>query len=231
MKFIVPIFFCLLIFENSYCQETKTLSINPLHNNEDELRQQAYQFPHFLEGKIIYKDSAVSFAILNYQRIVGEVHFINPKGDTLSVAHPETFDKIIIGVDTFYYFEKGFVQILTHTPSINLGIKQLLKYIGKEKKGAYGTYSGTASMTSYDSYTADDQTRQAISIDENSLYKYINLFYLADRFYNFFPANKKTFYQLFSHHEKKLKEYLQENKIDFHKKADLQKLLQYLESL
>ena len=213
----------------SFSQEKKTLNINPLQEgNSNFLAGKFYKYTTFQNGKIIYKDNTTSEGELNYNRILGEIHFISAKGDTLQLAHPETMNLIIIGVDTFYYFEKGFAQILTHYGTTNLSAKKTLKYIGKEKKGAYGTYSAVASITSYDSFTADDQITDMLVADENLLFKYLNSYFLVDAFHNSFPANKKNFYKLFSNKEQALKDYFQKNKFNFQKEEDLKNLLHFL---
>jgi hypothetical protein len=229
MNNLFLIIFLLFLSPSCFSQENKTLNINPLKDeNNNSLTGKFYKYKNFLEGKIIFKDSSIAKAELNYNRILGEIHFINSKGDTLQLASPETMISIIIGVDTFYYLEKGFAEILTHYSTIDLSAKKILKYIGKEKKGAYGTYSPTASITSYDSFTADDQITNMLATDENLLFKYQNSFFLVDGFHNSFPANKKNFYKLFSNKENQLKDYFQKNKVNFQKEDELKKLLGFL---
>jgi len=227
----LPSILILLFFSfSTFCQSKKTVRINPVKDEPtDFLNSQFYKFSAFQPGKIIYKDSSISAAPLNYNNILGEIHFINTKGDTLQLAHPETMKEIIIGVDTFYFYKGNYASMLTHNQLANLAVKRLLKYIGKEKKGPYGTYSAVASITSYDSYTPDEQITRSISMDENSVFKYINTFYLVDEFHNFFPANKRNFYKLFSRNNKKLKDYLSEHKVNFENAEDLRDLLSFMQ--
>ena len=229
MKHFLCLSFCLVLFTSGFCQEKKTVKINPAHDEKVNFLSPAfYQYKNFLDGKIMFRDNSVSTAMLNYNRVLGEVHFISPKGDTLQLAHPETMTAIIIGVDTFYYFEKCYGQLLTHNGNVNLGVKNILKYIGKEKKGAYGTYSAVASITSYDGYTPDDQITEKMVMDENSIFQYITSYYLVDPFHNFMIANKKNFHKMFSGKQKQLSAYLDTNRVDFRKENDLKKLIEYL---
>ncbi len=212
-----------------FSQENKTLNINLLNDGSANLLSgKFYKYKSFPDGKIIFKDSSISEEKLNYNRVLGEIHFINSKGDTLQLAHPETMSLIIIGVDTFYYFEKGFAQLLTHYGKTDLAAKKTLKYIGKEKKGAYGTYSAVASISSYDSFTADNQITNLLVADENLIFKYVNSYLLVDAYRNSVPANKKNFYKLFSNKEQQLKNYFQKNKVNFQREGDLKKILVFL---
>lgn len=229
MKTLPSFLIVLFLSVPAFCQSKKTVRINPVKDESTGfLNSEFYKFKTFQPGRVIYKDSTVSTAPLNYNNILGEIHFINTNGDTLKLAHPETMKQIIVGIDTFYYYEGNYASMLTHNPTANLAVKRLLKYIGKEKKGPYGTYSAVASITSYDSYTPDEQITRSISMDENSVFKYINTFYMVDAFHNFFPANKRNFYKLFSRNDQKLKKYLDEHKVNFDHLKDLQELLAFM---
>jgi hypothetical protein len=46
-----------------------------------------YQFPEFLQGLVIFKDGKSAPGKLNYNRLRAEIQFIDPKGDTLSLAN------------------------------------------------------------------------------------------------------------------------------------------------
>jgi hypothetical protein len=50
---------------------------------------------------------------------------------------------------------------------------------------------------------------------------------LSGRYGKFYPASKKGVYELFSKNQKQVREFLETNKIDFNKKEDLEKLLNY----
>jgi hypothetical protein len=221
----------LSLFFAASAQENKIIRINPLKENEEELTRQVYKYSDFQEGTVLFKDSATAQAKLNYHRLLGQILFINPKGDTLALAHPETFAFVAIGKDTFFYHEKSFVERLTSASSVNLCKNQTLKYIGQEKKGAYDSYSTTSSSESDNLYSTDGKVPAKLAIDQNSVFKYNNAFFLQDRFGNIFPANKKIFFDLFSHREKELKGYLNNNHVNFNREKDLLGLMDFLASL
>ncbi|MER3463988.1 MAG: hypothetical protein C4329_05805 [Chitinophagaceae bacterium] len=221
----------LLLAYSGFSQEQGVIRVNPLKENEEELTKQVYKYPSFTNGIVYFKDNATAEAKMNYNRLSGQILFIGTRGDTLAFAHPETFNKVAIGQDTFFYYEKGFLELLTHDPSVNLAKRQTIKYIGQEKSGAYGSYSTVTSVNSSNLYSTDEKMPMKLEIDENSIFKFTNIYYLRDRFGNYFPASKKSFSDLFSHHEKELKNYLREHDINFTREKDLLKLIQYMQSL
>ena len=216
------------VFCNVWAQDTNRVIINPAKQNESELFEKMYRYPQFVEGKAYYKNDDVTAAKLNYNYITNRILFISPKGDTLELTNGEEFDKITIGVDTFCYYDKEFIQQFTHYPAFNLFLKKSLRYNGREKKGAYGSYSATSASTSIsDMYASGERSVNKLTTDENIMFVFENSYYLSGRYGKFYPASKKGVYELFSKNQKQIREFLETNKIDFNKKEDLEKLLNY----
>ena len=138
----------LVIFHTALAQQNNTVIINPVKQNEEDLIKKMYQYPQFVKGGAFFKNGEIVESKLNYNYLTNQIVFINAKGDTLQLMHGDDFSKIVIETDTFYYYNKEFIQQLTHYPSYNLCIKHSLQNNGSERKGAYGTYSGTSSITS-----------------------------------------------------------------------------------
>lgn len=205
--------------------------VNTINDEATKLTATLYKYKNYIDGKIIYDDNATAEAKMNFNQLSGKMLFISPEGDTLEFAKPEIFSMIIAGVDTFYYFEKKYLEKVTHYDAYNLAVNRTLKMIGREKKGAYGTYSGVSSVNSDITFTNDDQITNAIMVDENVVFKFSNSYYISDKFNNFFPANKKNFIKIFFAHEKELKSFLDLKHINFGNKTDLIHLLDYAQSL
>lgn len=224
--FFIPA--CLLL-HSIVAQSKKTYRINSIKEDSSELIRSAYRYPQFQKGVVSFRDQPLASADLNYNYLSGQILFVTPKGEQLELAKPETLEYIAIGTDTFYYADKGYVEAITHFPTINLSRKETIKFNGKEKKGAYGTYSTTTAASSINTFS-DENVNQKISVDENTLYATTTLYYLSDRLNNFFPATKKNFYKFFSKDENKLSEYLKNNSVRYSREEDLRKLLEYLQS-
>src|SRR5215213_9211252 len=133
---------------NGCTQDNNAVVINPAKQNESKLFEKMYRYSQFVEGKAVYKNGGITESRFNYNYLTNRILFINLKGDTLELANGEDFDKITIRSDTFYYHNKEFIQQLTHYTFYNLFLKTSLRYNGREKKGAYGGYSGTSASTS-----------------------------------------------------------------------------------
>jgi hypothetical protein len=215
----------------TFSQDDKVIRINPLKSGTEELTSQIYKYPEFLEGLVVFNDSSSAEAKLNYHQVFGQILFINQKGDTLALANPATTRLVKIGTDSFYFHDKSFLHKLTQLKGNNLAVKQTIKFVGREKAGPYGTYSSTSAANSNSTVTVDDQITQYIGLDQNTVYKFKNEFYFSDRFNNFFRASKKNFFNLYSRHEKALKEYIKQNPVDYNSKGDLIRLLNYANSL
>lgn len=206
------------------------ITINTLkEGDEQKITSAVFKYPQFYPGTLYYREGGSVQAQMNYHRYFEQVYFINEKGDTLALARPELFDKILIGTDSFYFFDKGFPYQLTHFDGVNLAKKEVLTMVGKEKKGLYGTYSGVASANSNQTYyNEESQNTTWLRIDENVVFKFDNRYFLKDRFHNFFPANRRNFFELYSKKEAQLKNYLKAHKVNFKKEEDLRALVFFL---
>jgi hypothetical protein len=226
-------FACLSAFFIAVCgwaQENKTIIINPAKGNENELLNNMYQYPQFVTGKAFYKDGGVVEAMFNYNYLTNEIMFIDPKKDTLALALGENFSRITIQNDTFYYHHKEFIQQITHDPSYNLMLKRSIKYSDVEKKGAYGMYSGTTANTSITQINTGS-SMQNLSADQNIKYSFADSYLVSGRYNQFYPATKKGFYEMLPKNQKEIKSFLEKNEINFSKKEDLEKMLEFVRTL
>jgi hypothetical protein len=229
MRILIILIFSHALLKPAAAQGDKAYRENSLDPDSSQLVRSVYQYRQFQRGDVAFKSHATVQASLNYNYLSGQMLFISDNGDTLELARPETLQYVAVGADTFYYVEKGYAEALTHLPAINLYKKQVIKYNGTEKKGAYGTYSGTSSSSSLNTYSNENVT-QRIGVDENLLYVTSRRYYLSDRFYNFLPASKKNFYRLFSSREKILTDYLKDHPVHYTNEGELLNLLQYLQA-
>ena len=231
-KQFLRLIFIFGLFNTASAEESKTVTVNSMYDGDSELVNHIYKYPYFYSGKVTTKDNAMFSRPLNYNRMTNEILFINTKGDILAMINPEGFENIVIGKDTFYYSANGFVQKITHFSTVNLLIKELLEFEGTEKKGAYGFYSKANSDVKTTNVYSDNGVKlNDLEIDQNRVYHLKNEYFLSGNNGEILPANKKTFSILFPKYSKELKNYLESNKINFKKGADLDKLFQYLTSL
>jgi hypothetical protein len=232
MVTIRPTFLLLLaglLYLDAAAQQDQSFRINSVNGDSTGLYRSVYSYPNFTRGQVLLKDQKMASGLFNYNRLSGQILFINGRGDTLEFASPESIRYVAILKDTFYYFDKSFGQSVSHFKGVNLYKKETIQYNGKEKKGAYGGYSNTTAANSIDK-VSDQNDLKKIDVDENTLYVSSTHYYLAGHNGNFLSAVNKNFRKLFPQKEKQLNAYLVKNKMNYKDERDLLKLIEYLQN-
>lgn len=226
MKKIINCWLAIIVSNTAFTQDSSMVIINAAKQNQQELTNKMYKYSRFLPGKAFFKTGPFTESTFNYSYLTNMVLFINPKGDTLELAHGENFSEIVIGVDTFYFYQQQFLQKLTHNPLYNLFLKRSLRYNGVQKKGAYDSYSETSSSTSYNSLNLNEESvLTKLTPDENIVFLFNNDYFFSGKYNQFFPATKKGVRDFFSKKEKQYKDFFDKNKINLNTEEDLYKLL------
>jgi hypothetical protein len=211
----------------SWSQEKEVIKYNDAINTREEFANSTMKYPQFIKGTALLKNGTTAHALFNYNYGTNEVLFINPQNDTLALAVPEQYSYIIIATDTFSHSKYGFLQLIRNTPSCRLFLKRSLGLIDAEKKGAYGGYSNTSASTALNSIP-NGTGMHPLSTDENLIYSYRDSYFLADRFNNFYPATQKGMRDFAWKNQKEVKDFIDKNKINFEKKEDLNKLIDFV---
>ena len=71
--------------------------------NKSMAPEQRFQYPSFIQGKVVFKDGREAVAQLNYNWVLGDMQFINANGDTLSLTNEATLKYITLANDSFFY--------------------------------------------------------------------------------------------------------------------------------
>lgn len=229
MRIPIIILLSQLVCFHVAAQRDQSFRVNPVNNDSAGFYRSVYQYPQFTKGYILFKNQNVASAMLNYNRLSGQMLFIDAKGDTLEPADAGNIQYVAISNDTFYYFNKGYIELITHYGGgINLYRKETLQYNGKEKKGAYGGYSTTTAANSIDKISNENNIEK-IGVDENSLYASSTYYYISGPDNNFRITNKTNFRKLAKGNETGLNDYLMKNKINYNNETDLVNLLYHLQ--
>lgn len=215
--------FFLLLSHFGLAQEKKTIRTNEIKNALPGFLNQKYEI-----GAVYFKDGSVVNALLNFNRLSNQVFFISQNNDTLVLANPEKIFMVSIAKDTLFIDGKTVLRKLTSFGQApNLFVRQEIKFVGKENKGAYGSYSEISSVNSASTYSNDDQITRYINIDENVLYKVTNYYYLNNEENRFYPVTKKYIKKVFKNHVDAVNNYISSERINLDKEADIVKLLKY----
>jgi hypothetical protein len=190
-----------------------------------------YYYPQFTKGKVFFRDGSKATATMNYTRLYDQMLFIN-KGDTLALADEMTIRFIVIDRDTFY-FDEGYVRLILDSGIVKLAEKQVWVVADVQKIGTHNRPTTTVAVTSFSSYTngLDAAKSKDLILNEDILLRKETQYYFGDEYNHFVRTGKKRLLQLFPKEQRRIENYLKENKVDFDKKDDLEKLAQFLSQL
>jgi hypothetical protein len=62
-----------------------------------------YRFPSFEEATVLFKNGGTLKYKMNFNMLLFSMQFIDPQGDTLEIAKPETIDSIRLNNSTFFF--------------------------------------------------------------------------------------------------------------------------------
>jgi hypothetical protein len=224
-------FFCCLYLSDASAQVIKKYKINPGEKIVEVIpANETYSYYEFMPGKVYLKNNTVSLVQLNYNSILGEMQFIDPKGDTLSLADEKMIKVIVVNNDTFY-FENVYLRLIENEGKIKLANNQYCEIVNKEKMGEFGqpgrgSIETFTTMSSNSSFSLKDLVvNEVITIAKKSYY------YISDESNNYKVANKKNLLEMFPKNETEIKAYLKENKVDFYSEKDMKKLVVFLKRI
>ncbi len=189
--------------------------------------EKIYEFPKFVDGVIMFRDGTSAQAMLNYNYLLGEVVFISPDKDTLAIAKNQMLNigRILMGGKSFFYYDHGYLELIEETPFGKLLKKQMLKLIKREKIGGYNQPSSTTAIDSYETFTDEHGVfTPNLKIRENITLALTSVYFIGDLQNVFLPASKRNVLKMFSLKKPQLKNYLDENTVDFRNLQSLKKL-------
>lgn len=227
MKFFYFLYACLLLTAiGANAQVRKTFKIKPGEKIIYALPpEEVFEYPDFAQSEIYFKNNSSGLARLNYNALYGEIQFIDPKGDTLSLDDEATVRFIIIYSDTFY-FDKMFVKQVKAFGEVRLAKRTYFKLVNSQKLGGFGETTG-GSVDTYDRISSQGTFKDLVAKEILTLAKDSALF-LADRFRRLTRITKKGLQSFYSGKESQLIGYLKENKVDYNDEADITRLMEYL---
>jgi hypothetical protein len=186
--------------------------------------KEIFQYPNFIQGVVVFRDGTSAPGKLNYNMLVAELQFIDPKGDTLSLANEATILIALIGKDTFYY-SQGYVRQLASGQHLKIGERVAFKEF-INKPGAYGLSSATTATNNV-SDLLNRRSQQLNVSQEIVLVKNTN-YLLGDKFNWFVIADKHTVLRFLPDKRPEIEEFIQKNKTNFNNGEDLVKLAKFM---
>ena len=233
MKILLSLFFILIGYTDLSAQDSIYATIKTGQSVKDVLTPaDIYQYPQFTYAKVFLRDGSKAAAKMNYNRLYGQMLFIDPKGDTLALADEKNIKFIVIERDTFYYGD-GYLRLIANDGVIKLTEKQVWVLADIRKIGTHDRPTTTVAVTSLSSISngKDAAKSKDLIMNEDIVLRKDTQYYFGDKYNLFVPANKKGLLQLFPKEHPSIENYLKENKVNFNKKHDIEKLYQFLHQL
>ena len=227
-KFLLALIAILLTFQVT-AQPKKTFTVNAGQKVIEAIpANELYSHPVFTLGTVQLKDASEAVVKLNYNKVFGEIQYIDPKnGDTLSLAEEKNIKFVAIVKDTFY-FDEVWMEFVSGNNVLKLAKRRLLEMTNKEKLGAMEA-PGFGAIETYTKFTGSQHMKDLVAKEKLTFSEHV-AYYFGDRFNRFTKASKKGLLKMYSKKEKQLDKWLDENKIDFLKEDDLKKLFIYLQT-
>jgi len=232
MKSLLLLFFILIGYNDLSAQDSTYVTIKTGQNVYEVFTPaDLYYYPQFTNGKVFLRDGTKASGKMNYSRLYDQILFIDKKGDTLALAEEKTIKFIAVDRDTFYYNE-GYVRIIADNVFVKLAEKQIWLVADIRKPGPHNTSTSTIGVTSVKTFRqGNDVVRNTLAIDEDIVLRKETHYYFGDEYNHFVRAGKKGLFELFSKKQRSIENYLKENKVNFDKKEDIEKLYQFLSQL
>ncbi|HMK17628.1 MAG TPA: hypothetical protein VK492_05515 [Chitinophagaceae bacterium] len=230
MRSLLLLFIILIGYTDLCAQDSTFVTIKTGQNVKDVLTtSDIYHYPQFTNGKVFLRDGSMAIGKMNYNRLYGQMLFINPIGDTLALADEKNIKFIVIDRDTFYY-DGGYLRLMANSGVVKLTQKQIWVLADIRKIGTHNRPTTTVAVTSFSSYTdgRDAAKSKDLIMNEDVVLRKETQYYFGDKYNLFVPASKKGLLQLFPKEQQEIDNYLKENKVNFNKKDDVEKLYQFL---
>ena len=191
-------------------------------------QNEIYTYPEFTAGRVYLTNNTYSMAPMNYNSLFGEMQFINPKGDTVSLSDEKKIKVIVIDKDTFYYTD-GYLRLVLDAGNVKLANKKIISFANRQKLGGFGEQS-QSSIDTYNNLVGQNSLKELVAKEIITM-EIDSVFYIKDELSSFKVVNKKNLLEIYPKNEKDLKNYLKENKVNFSSEEDLRKLILYFKTI
>jgi hypothetical protein len=197
-----------------------------------------YRYDQFHSGRVLYLNGSMATARLNYNVILGEMQFIDSRGDTLALADESLLRLISVSggsalqEDLFVYDRtRGYLLLVADYKGIKLAEKEGLRMAKSEKQGGYGQSSGSSAITTYQFYSPGTTSISKLDGQGDLVLIKDKIYFIVDQNGRSYLANKANVVKVFSRYRQQVTTYLTNESVDFRRESDLKKLLNYCSEL
>jgi len=230
MKTLLLLIFILIGYTDLPAQDSTLVTVKTGERVTDVLKSSdIYFYPRFIYSKVLFKDGTVADPYMNYNRLYDQMLFINEKGDTLALTDEKNIEFIINDWDIFYY-DKGYMRLIADDTVIKLAEKQVWVLADIRKMGTHNRPTTSVAITSLSHFSngRDAAKSKELIMNEELVLRKETEYYFGDKYNHFVRASRKRVLSLFSKEQLTIENYLNEHKVNFDKKDDLEKLCKFL---
>lgn len=215
----------------AFSQERKSYKVNPGEKVYEVLQKNGalYHFPSFQPGVVQFRNGKFGSGLLNFNKLIAEMQYIDETGDTVSLADEKEISYIAIAKDTFLYRDGYMMQWKLLPGNGLLARRTVLELTNRQKLGGFGELTsasvGTTTNMSSNLGLKDMVPKEILTFTE------AHHFFIGDRYNRYKPLNKKTLYDHFNRHKKNLDEWLEQHPVNFLKEEDVARLAAFLQTL
>jgi len=210
--------------------QDKTFVVQPEQRISDVVgAEDMYAFPAFSQGTVYFTDGSSSSALMNYNALYGEIQFIDPKGDTLSLADENRIKVVTINNDSFYFDSHGLMQELASAGKGRVLRRTIIRQSTASKVGLYDQTVNGGAASSYSSLSSGAHDANLIVKQKVTLTKESTYFFGDDRGH-LQPASRKSAEKVFSDKKAVIADYLSKNNVNFKNSDDLKNFVTYLQA-
>lgn len=220
---------CILSLQAYSQTSTQRVYIKGGSNARENFMKEIYQFPAFEPGLVEYKNGKQYKSVLNYNKVLAGIEFIDEKGDTLALTDESSVNKVVIGSVTYLY-NPSCMQVVKDDGTLKLLKAEKLRMADTQKTGGYGIPNSTGTIQSIDRVDTRLNYNQ-IEINESLLLNKTTNFFIQYEQKNLVPASRKNILSMFPKQEEAIREFIKMKKTDFSTEEHLIELTAYLSSL
>lgn len=229
MRAPLLLLFIFTSYASLFAQDSTYVTIKTGSRIKDVLAMtEIFSHAEFVTGKVFYRNGTAAQAKMNYNSLSDQMLFIDPKGDTLALNNEKTIDFIALDKDTFFYVD-GYIRLLTGNSNVKLAERKVWQVADVRKIGSHNRPAVGYAVTSLSKITDGFGRTYDLVMDEDVVLRRKPQYYFGDLFNTFAPANKKNLFTFFSKKESLLAGYLKQNKVNFNKRPDLERLARFIE--
>ena len=188
-----------------------------------------FLFADFQPGRVVLKEGKVIKCKLNYNFLTDEMLFIDENGKKMALANPHDVSNVYIANRLFVASPKGYFEVI-EKGTASLVYKWNCNITEKGKEGALGILTDAPSVYQMNQISFDARTWK-LDVDKNAVVTVLVVPYLKIKS-KYIPVKGTNDYsKAFPGKKAEIKLYVEQNKIDFRKEADLRKMTIYCNSL